>query len=104
EQADRRGKQPAPEEVLSESEQQQLRRQLGWYGDLALGPKGADPADRARALAPARRAAVGIIVWVTAVLVLGVFGLTLWFVLAFLWFKGQVRSGLQAAARARPGV
>jgi membrane protease YdiL (CAAX protease family) len=42
--------------AVSNSDREQLRRQLGWFGDLALNPQdGPDSAARAAVLAPARR-------------------------------------------------
>src|SRR5262249_22074889 len=46
-------------DVLTEAQQAEVRRRLGWFGELALAPEdGPDLAARKRALAPARRAAV----------------------------------------------
>jgi membrane protease YdiL (CAAX protease family) len=45
-------------DVLPEGDREELRRRLGWLGELALTPQGSDEAARAAVLAPARRAAL----------------------------------------------
>jgi membrane protease YdiL (CAAX protease family) len=71
---------------LSDADRQQLRRQLGWFGDLALNPRdGPDPAARAAVLAPTQR----LVVVFGGALVVGLFagavGFTLLVLFAVLW-------------------
>lgn len=80
---------------VTPGEKQTLRRQLGWYGDLALAPEGSpDQQAREAALAPAQRT---FVVFVTAVVVgvaiLGVGTMSL-LVLLVAWMLKRVRSGL----------
>jgi membrane protease YdiL (CAAX protease family) len=71
---------------LSDADHQQLRRQLGWFGDLALNPQdGPDPAARAAVLAPARRLVVVFGGVFLAVLFAAATGFTLLVMFAVLW-------------------
>lgn len=79
---------------LPEPEQQQLRQDLDWFGDLALTPPGSDAAARAAVLAPAYRmvwAALGAFVFALGV---GAAGLVLSITLIVFYFLGRLRGGL----------
>jgi membrane protease YdiL (CAAX protease family) len=80
---------------LSDADQEELRQQLGWYGDLALTPEGSDPQQRQAVLAPAKRAAVTAILYGALLFLLGFIGLMLLVVMAVLWLTGSLRGGLQ---------
>jgi membrane protease YdiL (CAAX protease family) len=73
-----------------------LRKQLDWFGDLALAPKGGPDAEaRENVLVPAERTAVGLLGGLGVAAVVGLFGLIgLGLFLAFL-FGGRLRSGIQ---------
>ena len=70
---------------VSEGQRQQLRRRLGWFGDLALHPRdGPDPAGRAAVIAPALRlvyAEFGILIFALGGGAVGFILLILFFVL-----------------------
>jgi membrane protease YdiL (CAAX protease family) len=77
---------------LSPTEQEELRKRLGWFGDLALTPaEGSDSAERARVLAPAKRTVHITIGYFGLMALLGFAGLVLGVVLGVLWLVGQVR-------------
>jgi membrane protease YdiL (CAAX protease family) len=86
--------------ALSKEEQAQLRRDLGWFGDLALAPPwGADADTRQKVLAPARR---GAIVNVVAALFMGlliVVGAVLLILLFLLWLLRVIRGKFRSGAR-----
>jgi membrane protease YdiL (CAAX protease family) len=72
--------------TLSDSDREQLRRQLGWFGDLALNPRdGPDAAARTSVLAPARRLVVVFGGVFLAGLFAGAVGFTLLVLFAVLW-------------------
>jgi membrane protease YdiL (CAAX protease family) len=88
---------PKKPSVLTPDEQQRLRNGLGWFGDLALAPDGADKEARAAVLAPAVRTAItylsvffGFGVGLLAGVVLLIIGLVL-------VLGGKVRSGVLPA-------
>jgi membrane protease YdiL (CAAX protease family) len=86
-------------QALTEEDRELLRRQLGWCGELALTPPDADPADRARVLAPARRLAItllAVLVVASVLGLLGLLGLVTWF--AF-FFIGRIRPALPPPTR-----
>jgi membrane protease YdiL (CAAX protease family) len=70
-----------PAKVLSADEREKLRKSLGWYGELALAPKGGDESAREAVTSAALRTAVGAPLMVGAFLVGVVAGVV---VLAFL--------------------
>jgi membrane protease YdiL (CAAX protease family) len=81
---------------LSDAEQQELRRRLGWFGELALAPSGGpDPSARASLLAQARRAALTQFAAIFAALFGACIGLALLVFLAALVFAGRLHSGLR---------
>ena len=72
--------------ALSDSDREQLRRHLGWFGDLALNPRdGPDPAARAAVLAPARRLVIVFGGVFLAGLFAGAIGFVLLVLFAVLW-------------------
>jgi membrane protease YdiL (CAAX protease family) len=81
---------------LTADESQELRERLGWFGDLALAPT--DEEAKARALAPARRTAVGLIGWVGVMLLLGLAGLILGVLLLIFALLGRLQRGLECGS------
>jgi membrane protease YdiL (CAAX protease family) len=85
---------------LTHSQKEILRKELGWFGDLALAPvQGSNLGAREQVLAPAQRTAiimiaVGGLGLLTAAA--GLFGMI--FLVAF-FYAGQVRRGLGGAIR-----
>jgi membrane protease YdiL (CAAX protease family) len=82
---------PPPRPV---EEQDRLRQDLGWFGELALAPEGGDSERRERALAPARRTVMGLFTVAAGAIfgfAAGVFLLVLAAALAFL---GRLPGGL----------
>jgi membrane protease YdiL (CAAX protease family) len=80
--------------ALPEEDQGWLRSRLGWFGDLALAPEGADPEGREEALAPARRTFfVFISLFAAGLMGLSVGGFLL-LLFAFLAHLGRLRGGL----------
>ncbi len=78
--------------TVSESDRKQLRRQLGWFGDLALSPRdGPDLAARAAVLAPARRIVIVFGGVMLAGLFAGAVGCTLLVLFAVLWRRIRSR-------------
>jgi membrane protease YdiL (CAAX protease family) len=72
--------------ALLEADRQQLHRQLGWFGDLALNPQdGPNSAARAAVLAPAQRLVVVFGGVVLAGLFASAIGFTLLVLFAVLW-------------------
>jgi membrane protease YdiL (CAAX protease family) len=81
---------------LSEEEQASIRSGLHWFGDLALGGRGATEQDRARALAPAQRSAVAaVIVGLSVMLMLGL-GFVILVLFVVLWSFGHIREAVAA--------
>lgn len=79
--------------ALAGQEQQQLREQLGWFGELALAPaEGPDAAARARVLAPARRAAVVNLAAALVIILLIVVGAVVLVLVLILGLMGVLRS------------
>ena len=71
---------------LSEADRQQLHRQLGWFGDLALNPRdGPDAAARAAVLAPAQRLIIAFVGLFLAALFAAAIGFTLLVLFVVLW-------------------
>jgi membrane protease YdiL (CAAX protease family) len=83
-------------DALAAREREELKRELGWWGELALvAPEAnSDPAVRAAVLAPARRAIVVWLSFVAVLILLGLIGLALGVLLLVLWLNGRLRSGL----------
>jgi membrane protease YdiL (CAAX protease family) len=80
---------------LPVDEQRELRQRLGWFGDLALAPAGADDEEaRAAVLTPAYRTALSVLVVSFVMLGVGMVGLALLVTLFVLWCLGRLRSGL----------
>jgi membrane protease YdiL (CAAX protease family) len=81
---------------LTDSEREQLRQRLGWWGDLAVTPaEGSDPQQRQAVLAPAKRAAMTFMVYLAFLFLLGFIGMVLLVVMGILWLLGSVGGGLQ---------
>jgi membrane protease YdiL (CAAX protease family) len=82
--------------AVTKEQRQQLRRDLGWFGDLALAPPGdPDKAARDAVISSARRtviALVGIVLCLALVGLLGFVGLG---VFVILLFSGKLRRGIQ---------
>ncbi len=94
---------PALDSFL-ERDREELCRRLGWFGELALVPEGADEADaRATFLASALRITVAFAVVALVMFGLAFGGLILFIVLGVLWFLGRLKGGL-AAGSARGGI
>src|SRR6185437_9643222 len=90
-----RTKDPAVAAPLPEEDQRELRRRLGWFGDLALTPaEGSGDAARAAVLAPAWRTMVSSLILGVTMLSVGGLGLILLVTLFVLWVLGFLRGGL----------
>jgi membrane protease YdiL (CAAX protease family) len=77
------------------AEQEFLRRELGWFGDLALAPASdPDAAERAAALRPARRTATALLAAGLTGLGLGGIGLVALVVFLVLFFTGRLQRSL----------
>jgi membrane protease YdiL (CAAX protease family) len=80
---------------LTEAEQQQLRSELGWFGELALAPPwGTDPQARAAVLAPATRTVTVFLSFVMILVLAGLAGLVALLVFLVLVAAGKIRSRL----------
>ncbi len=89
---------------LPEDEQQTLRQQLDWFGDLALAPPGGkDEAARAAVLVPAIRTMWAVLGAGIFMFVLGFAGLAFLVTLIVLSFLDRLRSGL-APTSAHHGI
>jgi membrane protease YdiL (CAAX protease family) len=83
-------------DALPPAERAELHDQLGWFGDLALAPVDrADPAQRERVLAPARRTVWVVAGYFVAMILLGGLGLVLGIVLLVLWLLSRLRAGVR---------
>jgi membrane protease YdiL (CAAX protease family) len=84
---------------LSDADHDLLRRDLGWFGQLALAPaKTPDRAARERVLRPAQRTVVTMLVLAAVIGVLALGGLAGLFVMAVLLASGKLRAGLQTGS------
>jgi membrane protease YdiL (CAAX protease family) len=80
---------------LTEAEQNHLRQDLGWFGELALAPQdSANKAERNKVIGDAQQTALGFIVIVVVALLLGLCGLVGLVVLFILWVLGRLQGGL----------
>ena len=93
-----RAKEPKAAASLPEGEQQELRQQLDWFGDLALTPPGSDAAARQAVLAPALQTVWALLGAGVFMLGLGFVGLVLLVTLSVLYFLNRLRGGLAPAA------
>lgn len=97
---EQRERHPDAPSVLPENEAAELRRRLGWFGDLALTPEQAsDAAARKAVVAPAVRALVAFMFIVLLMIGLAFVGVILCITLAVLWFLGRLRGGLTVGSR-----
>lgn len=89
-----------PEDValLPADEQQKLRQQLDWFGDLALAPQGGDDDAREVVLAPAYRTVLALVGVGGFMLLVGLVGLVLLVTLLVLYFVNRLRSGLASGS------
>ncbi len=87
---------------VAEEEREQLRRQLGWLGKLALAPPGSDTPQRQQVIATARRTFYAVIGGVAAIGLVGLIGSVVLVAFVVLLLRGAV-SGLQPAPQ-RSGV
>ncbi|MHB1421904.1 MAG: CPBP family intramembrane glutamic endopeptidase [Gemmataceae bacterium] len=84
---------------LPEDEQQKLRQQLGWFGELALAPPGEDDeAERQEVLAPAYRTVWAVFGAGLFMFGLGLVGLALLVTQFVLYFLNRLRGGLGPAS------
>ncbi len=81
--------------AIAPAEQEELRQRLGWFGDLALTPKGSDEAERARVLAPAQRTKWVLLGFFGFLLLVGFTGFILGVLLLVLWLLGRLRGGIR---------
>lgn len=82
---------------VSVAERNSLKRELGWYGELALAPAGGpDTRARQQVLAPARRTLIVVLVVVFGFLGLAGVGTLGLIVLAVAWWLGSVRGNIVA--------
>jgi membrane protease YdiL (CAAX protease family) len=85
-----------PAEILPEEERDRLRKELGWFGDLALAPeRGPDKEARRAIVAPARRKATGFLIGFFTILGLAAVGFVALVALVILlsmrpWLRGFV--------------
>jgi membrane protease YdiL (CAAX protease family) len=90
-----RAEDPQTAASLPEGEERELRRRLGWFGDLALAPAGGgDDAARAAVLAPAYRTVWSLLGVAAGMVSVGCVGLALLVTLFVLWCLGRLRGGL----------
>jgi membrane protease YdiL (CAAX protease family) len=80
---------------LQPDEREALHRDLGWFGDLALGPEGGDKEARAKVLQPAILTTVGLLALVALGLMAAVGGLFGLVFLIVFFYTGRVRAGLR---------
>jgi membrane protease YdiL (CAAX protease family) len=96
----REKKNAAARASLSPQEQQQLREQLGWFGDLALAPADeGDTADRQAALASAFRTCASMLIGGLTMLALAAAALIPLVTLLVLWLVRGARVGLTTGSR-----
>ncbi|HEY7309386.1 MAG TPA: CPBP family intramembrane glutamic endopeptidase [Gemmataceae bacterium] len=93
-----RAKDPKAAASLPEDQKEELRRQLGWFGDLALAPRGADDSARQAVLAPATRTVWSLLGVGGFMACLGFVGLALLATLSVLYFLNRLRGGLAAGS------
>jgi membrane protease YdiL (CAAX protease family) len=93
-----RAKEPEAAAALPEGEQQKLRQQLDWFGDLALTPPGSDAAARQAVLAPAVQTVWSLLGAGVFMLGMGLVGLVLLVILGVLYFLNRLQGGLAPAA------
>jgi membrane protease YdiL (CAAX protease family) len=85
---------------LSATEREELVQRLGWFGELALSPAGAgDQSRREPVLAPARRAAVGVLAYLLFLMAVASIGLVLGVTILVLWLLGRLQSGIRCGSR-----
>jgi membrane protease YdiL (CAAX protease family) len=81
---------------VNAAERELLKRELGWYGDLALTPPNhPEPAAREQVLAPARRTAWILIGGLIGAGAFGLFGFIFLIMFAVMAANGTIRSGLE---------
>jgi membrane protease YdiL (CAAX protease family) len=80
---------------LTNEQRQQLRTELGWFGQLALAPAGGpDPAAREAAMSLAHRTALVFLAYVAGLVVFGLFGCAGLVLFVILLFSGKLRRGI----------
>jgi membrane protease YdiL (CAAX protease family) len=85
---------------LSAAQRQEVRSDLGWFGELALAPAGGpDESLRQAVLGEARRTAVVLISFVFGIGLLGLAGLFGLIVLLVLLFSGRIEPGVHTGSR-----
>lgn len=89
-----RAKDPKAAASLPEDQKEELRSQLGWFGELALAPPGADDSARQAVLAPATRTVWSLLGVGGFMLALGLVGLAMLVTLFVLYFLNRLRGGL----------
>jgi membrane protease YdiL (CAAX protease family) len=91
----------ALEPQLTGEEQEELRLELGWFGELALTPAaGNDAAARQRVLAPAVRTAQAGLAFLVAFLLGLLAGVVLLVLVFVFWLLGRLHSGFISGSRA----
>jgi membrane protease YdiL (CAAX protease family) len=86
---------------VGESEREVLRRELGWFGELALAPAaGPDKVARAAVLAPAQRTALTGIIFGLGFVVVAAAGLLALFLLLVFLTNGRCRARFQTGSPA----
>jgi membrane protease YdiL (CAAX protease family) len=81
-----------PDAILTPENQELLRTQLGWFGKLALLPKGGPDAEaRDQLLDSAKWTTLGVICWVGFVILMACVGLFLAVLLGVLWVLGHLQ-------------
>jgi membrane protease YdiL (CAAX protease family) len=80
---------------VSKDQRERLRRDLGWFGELALAPAGtADTAARAAVISSARRTVLTLLGYVLGLGMLGLVGLAGLLLFVILLFSGKLRRGI----------
>jgi membrane protease YdiL (CAAX protease family) len=89
-----------PGQRLSDAEQQQIRRELGWFGELALAPPwGLDTQERQRVLARARLAAIVSLIAACFFVLLIVVGTVVLVLVFLLWQLGKIQGKFRCGSR-----
>jgi membrane protease YdiL (CAAX protease family) len=84
---------------LRAPQRQQLRTELGWFGQLALAPaEGPDPEARTAVLGLAHRTVLALLAVTIGLLLLGLLGLVGLVLFVIFLFSGSLRGGLQTGA------
>src|SRR5262249_22266401 len=80
---------------VTKEQREQIRSELGWFGQLALAPRGdPDSAARAAVLGAAQRTLLGLVGLVTGLGLLGLLGFAGLVMFVIFLFSGKLRGGV----------